>query len=152
MEKAEGFQTIDKYFSYSKKIEHTKVNLLNALSKVKRGGKSVIGYGAHAEAHTLLNYCGIRTDLLDYLADRNPNKQGKFLAGVHLPICNPERIKETRPDYILILPWSIKTELMTQMSYISHWGGRFIVPIPKLEVYDAQANEITSIFLKEEVV
>ena len=100
----------------------------------------------------MINYCGIGTDLLDYLADRNPSKQGKFLAGVRLPIQNPERIQETKPDYVLILPWSIKTELMTQMSYISNWGGRFIVPIPELAVYDAQANEITSMFLKEEVV
>ncbi len=150
-EKIGGFEEDDKYFSYCKKVEQTKGNLLSTLFKVKSKRKSVIGYGAHAEAHTLLNYCGVGTDLLDYLADRNPSKQGKFLAGVHLPILGPEKIQETKPDYILILPWSIKTELMSQMSFIGNWGGRFIVPIPKLEIYDAQANEITNMILKEEV-
>jgi 2-polyprenyl-3-methyl-5-hydroxy-6-metoxy-1,4-benzoquinol methylase len=152
VEKAEGFEEVDKYFSYCKKVEQTKNDLLNTLTKVKSNGKSVIGYGAHAEAHTLLNYCGIGTDLLDYLADRNPNKQRKFLAGVHLPIFSPEKIQETKPDYVLILPWSIKTELMSQLSKISNWGGRFIVPIPKLEIYDAQSNNITKMVSKEEVV
>jgi len=151
-EKTVGLQEIDKYLFYCKKVEQTKSNLVNILAKVKRGGKSVVGYGAHAEAHTLLNYCGIGTDLLDYLADRNPNKQGKFLAGVHLPIYSPEKIQETKPDYVVILPWSIKTELMNQLSFISSWGGRFIVPIPKLEVYDAKLNEITNNILEEEIV
>ncbi len=151
-EKAEGFQEVDKYLFYCKKVEQTKSNLLNTLAKVKRSGKSMIGYGAHAEAHTLLNYCGIKTDLLDYLADRNPSKQEKFLAGVRLPIYSPDKIKETKPDYIIILPWSIKTELMNQLSFINDWRGRFIVPIPKLEVYDAKSNDITNIILKEEIV
>lgn len=150
-EKAGGFEEVDKYHSYGKKVEQTKSNLLNILTKVKSSGKSVIGYGAHAEAHTLLNYCGIGTDLLDYLADRNPSKQGKFLAGVHLPILSPEEIQKTKPDYVLILPWSIKTELMSQLSNIGNWGGRFIVPIPKLEIYDAQSNDITK-DSEEEVV
>jgi 2-polyprenyl-3-methyl-5-hydroxy-6-metoxy-1,4-benzoquinol methylase len=152
MEKTGGLQEIDTYLSYCKKVEQTKSNLVDIITKVKRAGKSMVGYGAHAEAHTLLNYCGIGADLLDYLADRNPKKQEKFLAGVHLPICSPEKIQDTKPDYILILPWSIKTELMNQLSFISNWGGRFIVPIPKLEVYDAKSNEITNKILEEENV
>jgi hypothetical protein len=150
-EKAGGFTEVEKYLAFGEKVKETKRNLLGMLIKVKRSGKSVIGYGAHAEAHTLLNYCGIRTDFLDYLVDRNPNKQGKFLAGALLPIFSANKIQETKPDYILILPWSIKGEIMNQMSYIGNWGGRFIVPIPKLEVYDAQGKEITDT-IKEEVV
>jgi 2-polyprenyl-3-methyl-5-hydroxy-6-metoxy-1,4-benzoquinol methylase len=151
-EVVDGFVEEDKYVSYCETVEQTKRNLLNTLNKIKRSGKSVVGYGAHAEAHTLLNYCGIGPALLDYLADRNPSKQGKFLAGVRLPIFSPEKIQETQPDYVLVLPWSIKAELMNQMSFIDSWGGRFIVPIPRLEVYDAKANEITITNLKEEVV
>jgi hypothetical protein len=151
-EKAGGFIEIEKYLSFNEKVKETKRNLLAILIKVKHSGKSAIGYGAHAEAHTLLNYCGIRTDFLDYLVDRNPNKQGKFLAGVHLPIFSADKIQETKPDYLLILPWSIKKEIMDQMPYVSNWGGRFIVPIPKLEVYDAQGKEIVNSDIKEEFV
>jgi hypothetical protein len=151
-EVASGFTEINKYLSFSEKVKGTKRNILDMLIKVKRSGKSVVGYGAHAEAHTLLNYCGIRTDFLDYLVDRNPDKQGKFQAGTHLPIFSSDKIQETRPDYLLILPWSIKGEIMNQMAQIGNWGGRFIVPIPKLEVYDAQGKEITSVVLKEEAM
>jgi ubiquinone/menaquinone biosynthesis C-methylase UbiE len=151
-ERVSGFMEIQKYLSFNEKVKETKRNLLDILIKVKRKGKSVVGYGAHAEAHTLLNYCGIRTDFLDYLADRNPNKQGKFQAGTHLPIFSSDKIQETKPDYVLILPWSIKKEIINQMSQIGRWGGRFIVPIPKLEIYDAQGKELTNTVLKEEVV
>ena len=151
-EKASGFTEIEGYFAFGEQVKATKRNLLDMLIKVKRSGKSVIGYGAHAEAHTLLNYCGIGTDFLDYLVDRNPNKQGKFLAGTMLPILNAEKIQQTAPDYILILPWSIKVEIMNQLSYVLDWNGRFIVPIPKLEVYDAHGKEITDTILKEDVV
>ena len=151
-EVASGFTEISKYLSFSEKVKGTKRNILDMLIKAKRSGKSVIGYGAHAEAHTLLNYCGIRTDFLDYLVDRNPDKQGKFQAGTHLPIFSSDKIQETKPDYLLILPWSIKGEIMNQMSQIGNWGGRFIVPIPKLEVYDAKGKEITSVVLKEEAM
>lgn len=151
-ERASGFLEIQKYLSFNEKVKENKRNLLDMLIKVKRKGKSVVGYGAHAEAHTLLNYCGIRTDFLDYLVDRNPNKQGKFQAGTHLPIFSSDKIQETKPDYVLILPWSIKKEIINQMSQIGRWEGRFIVPIPKLEMFDAQGNELTSTVLKEEVV
>jgi hypothetical protein len=149
-EKAAGFEDINKYLSFCKKVEETKLNLLNKITEIKRNGKSIIGYGAHAEAHTFLNYCNVKIDLLDYLADRNPNKQGKFLAGVHLPIFSPEKIQETKPDFILILPWSIKSELMNQMSYIGKWGGRFLVAIPKLEMYDSNGKELEDEVAKEE--
>ena len=151
-ENVAGFNEIERYLLFGENVKAAKRNILDMLIKVKRSGKSVIGYGAHAEAHTMLNYCGIRTDFLDYLVDRNPNKQGKFLAGAHLPIFSADKIQETKPDYILILPWSIKAEIMKHMSHIGSWGGRFIVPIPKLEVYDAQGKELTNTVLKEEVV
>jgi hypothetical protein len=97
----------------------------------KRKAKSIAGYGAPGKGNTLLNYCGIRTDLLDYTVDRNPYKNGKFTPGTHIPIYGPERVSETRPDYLFILPWNVKDEIMTQMAPIRAWGGQFIVPIPE---------------------
>jgi hypothetical protein len=97
---------------------------------LKSGGKRIVGYGAPAKGNTLLNYCGIRTDFLDYTVDRSPYKQNCYLPGSHIPITHPDRIRGDRPDYILILPWNIKEEIMEQMGYIREWGGRFIVPIP----------------------
>jgi hypothetical protein len=149
-EKAAGFEDAKKYLSFCRKVEDTKLNIVNKLAEIKRSGKSIIGYGAHAEAHTFLNYCNIKTDFLDYLADRNPSKQGKFLAGVLLPIFGPDKIQETKPDYILILPWSIKFELINQLSYIGEWGGRFLVAIPKLEMYDCSGKELRDEVSKEE--
>lgn len=149
-EKSNGFMDANKYLSFNEKVKATKRNILDVLIKIKRRGKSAVGYGAHAEAHTFLNYCGIRTDFLDYLVDRNPNKQGKYLAGVHLPIFSAEKIVDTKPDYVLILPWSIKVEIMSQMPYIGSWGGRFLVPIPKLEVYDSQGKELGDTIIMEE--
>ena len=111
------------------------------LIELKNHNKSIIGYGAHAEANTLLNFCGIRSDFLDYTADRNPYKQGKFLGGTRIPIYHPDKIKETKPDYVFILPWAIKGELMSQMAYIGEWGGKFIVPIPELTVYDSNGTK-----------
>jgi hypothetical protein len=94
----------------------------------------VAGYGAPAKGNTLLNYCGIRTDLLDYTVDRSPHKQGRFLPGTHIPVFHPDRIRETRPDYVLILPWNLKDEVMLQMAYVRRWGARFVIPIPKVQV------------------
>jgi hypothetical protein len=102
---------------------------------VKRQGRSVAGYGAPGKGNTLLNYCGIRTDFLDYTVDRNPYKHGKFLPGTHIPIHPPERIRETRPDYVLILPWNLRDEIMEQLAEIRSWGGQFVVPIPDVKVY-----------------
>jgi len=94
----------------------------------------VVGYGAPGKGNTLLNYCGIRTDLLAYTVDRNPYKQGQFLPGTHIPIRHPEVLEEDRPDYILILPWNLKQEIVAQLEYAREWGARFIVPIPRVEV------------------
>jgi len=101
------------------------------LMGAKRKAKSIAGYGAPGKGNTLLNYCGIRTDLLDYTVDRNPYKQGKFTPGTHIPIYGPEKVSETRPDYLFILPWNVKDEIMAQMAPIREWGGQFIVPIPE---------------------
>jgi hypothetical protein len=102
---------------------------------VKREGKSVAGYGAPGKGNTLLNYCGIRSDFLDYTVDRNPYKHGKFLAGTHIPVFDTGKIRETKPDYVLILPWNLKKEISEQLSYIREWGGKLVVPIPELEIY-----------------
>jgi 2-polyprenyl-3-methyl-5-hydroxy-6-metoxy-1,4-benzoquinol methylase len=142
LEISEGFVDLQKYFSFAEKVKETKRNFLNFLIKLKQNGQSIVGYGAPGKGNTLLNYCGIRTDFLDYTVDRNPYKQGKFLPGTHVPILHPNKIKETRPDYVLILPWNIKEEIMNQLSYSRDWGGRFIVPIPRVRQYDAEGTEI----------
>jgi hypothetical protein len=103
---------------------------------VKRHGKTVVGYGAPGKGNTLLNYCGIRTDFIDFTVDRSPYKQGKFLPGTHIPIHHPDRIRETKPDYVLILPWNFKDEIVEQMAFIRDWGGRFVVPIPEVSILD----------------
>ena len=117
-------------------MKETKRSLLEFLIYAKRSGKRVVGYGAPAKGNTLLNYCGVRSDFIDYTVDRNPYKQGRFLPGVHIPIYGPERIRETRPDYVLILPWNLKDEVVAQMAGIREWGGRFVVPVPEVRVLD----------------
>jgi len=134
-ELAGGFTKMDCYSSFGEKVKETKRKLLEFLIIVKQEGKSVCGYGAPGKGNTLLNYCGIRTDFLDYTVDRNPYKHGKFTPGTHIPIFPPDKIRETRPDYLFILPWNFKDEIMKQMSYIRNWGGRFIVPIPEVRIY-----------------
>jgi hypothetical protein len=134
-EVAAGLTRLDYYFSFGERVKETKRKLLEFLIKVKREGKSVCGYGAPGKGNTLLNYCGIRTDFLDYTVDRNPYKQRKFTPGTHIPIFHPDKIKETKPDYLLILPWNLKDEVMTQMVHIREWGGKFIVPIPQVQIY-----------------
>jgi cyclopropane fatty-acyl-phospholipid synthase-like methyltransferase len=133
----DGLSEVSKYITFNEKINKTKRGILGYLIELKNRNKSIAGYGAHAEANTLLNFCGIRSDFLDYTADRNPNKQGKFLGGTRIPIYHPDKLRETKPDYVFILPWAIKGELMSQMAYIGEWGGKFIVPIPELTVYDS---------------
>ncbi|MBW4470410.1 MAG: class I SAM-dependent methyltransferase [Stenomitos rutilans HA7619-LM2] len=134
-EKAEGFTSIERYTNFEEQVRETKRKLLDFLIKVKRESKTVVGYGAPGKGNTLLNYCGIRTDFLDYTVDRNPYKQGKFLPGTHIPIYHPDKIRETKPNYVLILPWNFKDEIITQMSFIREWGGQFVVPIPEVKVY-----------------
>ena len=109
--------------------------VLEFLIAAKREDKSIVGYGAPGKANTLLNYCGIRQDFLDYTVDRNPYKQGKFTPGTHIPIDHPDKILETKPDYILILPWNIQDEIMQQLDYAREWGARFVVPIPEVRIF-----------------
>jgi hypothetical protein len=130
-----GFTKMDHYSAFGEQVKETKRKLLEFLIDVKRAGKSIAGYGAPGKGNTLLNYCGIRTDFLDYTVDRNPYKHGKFLPGTHIPIYPPEKLKETKPDYVMILPWNFKDEIMSQMAGIREWGGRFVVPIPEVKIY-----------------
>lgn len=133
-EEAAGLMRMGTYSAFSEQVKETKRKLLEFLIRAKREGKTVCGYGAPGKGNTLLNFCGIRTDFLDYTVDRNPYKHGKFTPGTHIPIFSPERIRQTRPDYLFILPWNFKDEIMKQMSYIREWGGQFIVPIPEVKV------------------
>ncbi len=134
-EELHGIKRLECYESFAEQVRETKRALLEFLIKAKREGKTIAGYGAPGKGNTLLNYCAIRTDFLDYTVDRNPYKQGKFLPGTHIPIYAPERIRETKPDYLFILPWNLKDEIMQQNAHIREWGGRFVVPIPSLKVY-----------------
>jgi 2-polyprenyl-3-methyl-5-hydroxy-6-metoxy-1,4-benzoquinol methylase len=133
-ERAAGLDRAEAYRAFGEQVQEAKRALLEFLIGAKRAGKRIVGYGAAAKGNTLLNYCGIRTDFLDYTVDRNPHKQGRYLPGVHIPIHAPERIGETRPDYVLILPWNLKDEIVAQMAGIRAWGGRFVVPIPRAQV------------------
>jgi len=130
-----GVNNLDRYHQFTAKVEKTKRDILRFLIEAKEAGKSVVGYGAPGKGNTLLNYCGIRTDLIDYTVDRNPYKHGKFTPGTRIPIYPPERIRETRPDYLFILPWNLKHEIAAQNQFIREWGGRFVVPIPEVEVF-----------------
>ncbi len=136
-----GFETLEYYAAFEEKVKETKRKLLSFLIEAKRAGKTVVGYGAPGKGNTLLNYCGIRTDFLDYTVDRSPHKQGNFLPGTHIPIYAPEKIRETKPDYVLILPWNLKKEISRQMAYISEWGGKFVIPIPETLVFEAPLLE-----------
>jgi hypothetical protein len=129
-----GLLRLETYSRFADQVRETKRKLLAFLIEAKRAGKTVVGYGAPGKGNTLLNYCGIRTDFIDFTVDRNPYKQGKFLPGTHVPIHAPERIRESRPDYVLILPWNFKEEIMQQMQFIREWGGNFVVPIPEVRV------------------
>jgi SAM-dependent methyltransferase len=129
-----GLFELRTYAAFGEQVKEVKRSLLSFLIEAKRDGKSVVGYGAAAKGNTLLNYCGIRGDMLDYTVDRSPAKQGKYLPGTHVPILAPERIAETRPDYLLVLPWNLRTEIMQSMAVIRQWGGQFVVPIPEVKV------------------
>jgi SAM-dependent methyltransferase len=131
-----GLLRVETYASFAESVKETKRKLLEFLIRAKRGGKRVVGYGAPGKGNTLLNYCGIRTDFIDFTVDRNTYKQGKFLPGTHIPIHHPDRLREARPDYVLILPWNFKDEIIQQMAYIRGWGGKFVVPIPEVRILD----------------
>jgi 2-polyprenyl-3-methyl-5-hydroxy-6-metoxy-1,4-benzoquinol methylase len=130
-----GLTRVDTYERFKEQVVETKRRLLTFLIQAKRDGKRVAGYGAPGKGNTLLNYCGIRTDFIDYTVDRNPYKHGRFLPGTHIPIFPPERIAETQPDFVLILPWNLREEIASQLAYVREWGGRFVVPIPTTEVF-----------------
>jgi len=133
-EEAKGLRRIETYAAFGEKVAETKFRLLEFLIRARREGRTVAGYGAPGKGNTLLNYCGIRTDMIDYVVDRNPYKQGRFLPGTHIPIYPPEKIAETEPDYVLILPWNLKEEIMGQLEYVRRWGAKFVIPIPELEI------------------
>jgi len=135
-EKALGHFDLAYYDGFSERVKESKRSILEFLIEAKRAGKSVVGYGAPGKGNTLLNYCGIRTDFIDYTVDRSPHKQGNFLPGSRIPILDPAEIRRTRPDYLFILVWNIKDEVMKQMAHIREWGGRFVVPLPEVKVLE----------------
>jgi SAM-dependent methyltransferase len=135
-ERAAGLDSMAVYEAFDERVREAKRALLDFLVAAKRAGRSVVGYGAAAKGNTLLNYCGIRTDFVDYVVDRSPHKQGLFLPGTHVPIEAPERVIETRPDYLLILPWNLAPEITEQMAHVREWGCRFVTPIPRAQVLD----------------
>ena len=135
-ELAIGLDRMETYATFSEKVMESKRVLLELLIWLRRKGKRVVGYGAPGKGNTLLNYCGIRTDFLEFTVDRNPYKHGRFLPGTHIPIYPPEKIRECRPDYILVLPWNLKDEIVAQLAYTREWQAKFIVPIPVARILD----------------
>lgn len=134
-EEKAGLNSPGGYEGFAQQVKETKLALMEFLFQAAREGKSVAGYGAPGKSATLLHYCGIGKDLIEYTVDRSPYKQGRFLPGNHIPIFHPERIRETKPDYVVILPWNLKDEIMEQLRFIREWGGRFVVPIPRVAIY-----------------
>ncbi len=130
-----GLTQLECYSSFAEKVNEIKRKLWSFIIKAKSEGKSLVGYGAPAKANTLLVYCGIGSDFIDYTVDLNTYKQGRFLPGTHIPVYHPDKIKETKPDFLLIMPWNIKDEIMEQTSYIREWGGKFVILIPEVRVY-----------------
>jgi hypothetical protein len=133
-EEAFGLTEVGRYRQFASQVEETKRGVLELLIRLKRQGATIAGYGAPGKGNTLLNYCGIRSDFIDFTVDRNPYKQGKFLPGTHIPVHPPAEIDRRRPDYVFILPWNVKDEIVAQLSHIREWGGQFIVPIPAARV------------------
>jgi 2-polyprenyl-3-methyl-5-hydroxy-6-metoxy-1,4-benzoquinol methylase len=134
-EQSAGLASVAGYEHFARQVQQTKWALVDFLLTAARQGKAVAGYGAPGKSATLLHYCGIGKDLIAYTVDRNPYKQGRFLPGSHIPIYHPDRIRETKPDYVVILPWNLQDEIMQQLRYIRKWGGRFVVPIPYVAIY-----------------
>ena len=136
LEKDFGLEELRTYHDFERSAKKVKDDLLEFLAGAKRSGKNVVGYGAPAKGNTLLNYCGVNTDLLPFTVDISPHKQGKYLPGTHIPIRSPEAIRQCKPDYVLILPWNIKAEIMAKTADIRSWGGKFVIPIPQLEILE----------------
>jgi len=135
-ERRARLETLSAYSDFARRVQRTKRNLLSVLIAAKEGGKRICGYGAPGKGNTLLNYCGIGTDFLDFTVDRNPYKHGLYTPGMHIPIKPVDAIDAAQPDYILILPWNLKQEIVEQMRHVGKWGGKFIVPIPEIAVID----------------
>jgi SAM-dependent methyltransferase len=133
-EETAGYRDVATYGLFEERVRETKRKLLSLLVGLKRSGKVIVGYGAPGKGNTLLNYCGVRTDFVDFTVDRNPYKQGLYLPGTHIPIHAPERIDQVKPDFILILPWNVKDEITEQLAHVRKWGTRFIVPIPEATI------------------
>lgn len=134
-EREMGLHELERYLTFAEQVKRCKLKILHFLVEAKKEGKAIAGYGAPAKGNTLLNYCGIRTDFIDYTVDLNPHKQGCFLPGSHIPIYHPDKIIETQPDYVIILPWNLKYEIMEQMAHISSWGAGFVTLIPDVKIY-----------------
>jgi cyclopropane fatty-acyl-phospholipid synthase-like methyltransferase len=135
-EKRLGHFDLAYYRGFGERVKETKRKILDFLIEAKRAGKSVAAYGAPGKGNTLLNYCGIRTDFVDYTVDRSPHKQGNYLPGTRIPICHPDKVGETKPDYLFLLAWNFKDEVMRQMAHVREWGCKFVVPLPEPEVLD----------------
>ena len=135
-EREAGLEGLERYAAFEQQVRAAKRDLLELLIAARREGAQIVGYGAAAKGNTLLNYCGVRSDLLDYVVDRSPHKQGLFLPGTRLPIHAPERVAETKPDYLLILPWNLRDEIVEQMAHVREWGCRFVTPIPTAKVLE----------------
>jgi hypothetical protein len=133
-EKAAGLHELSGYAEFGARVARVRRQLLAFLIEAAEQGKTVVGYGAPGKGNTLLNHCGVRTDLLAYTVDRNPYKHGKFTPGTRIPILSPERIADDRPDYVLVLPWNLRDEIIDQLSYVRAWGGQLVFPIPRLEI------------------
>jgi SAM-dependent methyltransferase len=133
-EKQKGLTGLDYYRNFSEKALKVKLDFLSFLTEQSKSGKKVAGYGAAAKGNTLLNYCGVKSDMIDYVVDANPHKQNKYLPASHIPVVNEAHLKNNKPDYVIIFPWNLKEEIVNQLSYIREWGGKFVVPIPALEI------------------
>jgi 2-polyprenyl-3-methyl-5-hydroxy-6-metoxy-1,4-benzoquinol methylase len=133
-ERNAGLDALTTYTSFDEKVKRTKRRLLDFLVDTKESGKKIVGYGAPAKGNTLLNYCGVRADFIDFTVDRSPHKQGCYLPGTRIPILHPDKLREARPDYVLILPWNLQEEIVEQLAYVREWGGRFVLPIPEAVV------------------
>jgi hypothetical protein len=134
-EKENGLENISTYTNFTKKVEDVKGKLQEFFISAKNSGKKIVCYGAAAKGNTLLNYCEIGSNFIDYVVDQSPYKQGLFLPGTHIPIKSPDEIQKTKPDYLIIIPWNLKEEIMEQMKYIQEWGGKFVIPIPEVKIY-----------------
>ena len=129
-----GINDLEYYTNFQQRALKVKLDLTEFLINQKKAGKKVAAYGAAAKGNTLLNYCGIKNDLIDFVVDANPHKQNKFLPASHIPVIDEQYLKDAKPDFVIILPWNLKDEIIQQLSYINDWGGKFVIPIPALQI------------------